>query len=287
MMPEMPEWIKSACVLEAAARKPGNVHPGASFEDLTFADFVKSAEIVAPIIAQAAEIGVGETIFRAVSATREPLGTNSNLGIVLLLSPLAAVPMNVSLKEGIALVLDGLDREAARWVYRAIRTAQAGGLGKVSEGDVSEDPAGTLLEMMRLAADRDRIASEYATGFAITLEVGLPFLGRVENFAGRPEAAIIELHLRLMADFPDTLIARKCGPDIAEESARRAGRLLELGPAAFAPDHPAFREFDQWLRADGHRRNPGTTADLVAASLFAAMREGILRKDQIPTTTDP
>ena len=37
-----------------------------------------------------------------------------------------------------------------------------------------------------------------------------------------------------------------------------------------------FREFDAWLRADGHRRNPGTTADLIAASLFAAFRDGIL-----------
>ena len=35
-----------------------------------------------------------------------------------------------------------------------------------------------------------------------------------------------------------------------------------------------LNEFDRWLRADGNRRNPGTTADLVAASLFAAFRRG-------------
>jgi triphosphoribosyl-dephospho-CoA synthetase len=28
------------------------------------------------------------------------------------------------------------------------------------------------------------------------------------------------------------------------------------------------------LRADGHRRNPGATADLIAAALFVALREG-------------
>ena len=37
-----------------------------------------------------------------------------------------------------------------------------------------------------------------------------------------------------------------------------------------------FRELDSWLRSDGNRRNPGTTADLVAATLFAGLRGGKL-----------
>ncbi|RLS43832.1 MAG: hypothetical protein DWH81_01915, partial [Planctomycetota bacterium] len=44
------------------------------------------------------------------------------------------------------------------------------------------------------------------------------------------------------------------------------------------PDKPdgltALREFDIWLRADAHRRNPGTTADAIAATLFAGLRDG-------------
>jgi triphosphoribosyl-dephospho-CoA synthase len=36
-------------------------------------------------------------------------------------------------------------------------------------------------------------------------------------------------------------------------------------------------EFDAWLRADGHARNPGATADLVTAALFAALRDGTIR----------
>jgi triphosphoribosyl-dephospho-CoA synthase len=38
----------------------------------------------------------------------------------------------------------------------------------------------------------------------------------------------------------------------------------------------ALSDFDFWLRCDGHRRNPGTTADLIAAGLFAALRDGLL-----------
>jgi triphosphoribosyl-dephospho-CoA synthase len=259
--------------LEATARKPGNVHPSAAFSDLTYADFVKSAEVSAPILASAAEVGVGEAIFRAVTATREQVGSNSNLGILLLLTPLAAVPGGVALDQGVSQVLAGLTREDARWVYRAIRAAQPGGMGDVTKSDVSGEPTGTLSEMMQLAAYRDRIASEYVSGFSITLNFGLPFLAGFDDFANHWESALIELHLRLMSEFPDTLIARKCGEAVAEESARRARRVLDSGPWASSPGEQEFQEFDRWLRADGHRRNPGTTADLVASSLFAAFRE--------------
>ncbi len=270
---QLPKWIQQACVLEAAARKPGNVHPGASFADLSYADFVKSAEVIAPILANADEGGVGETIFRAATATRNRVGNNSNLGILLLLAPLAIVPQGIALEEGVSQVLADLTVEDAAWVYRAIRAVQPGGMGDVAEGDVSQEPTGTLLEMMRLAADRDRIAAEYVTRFSITLNDGLPFLAEVVDFAENWEAAVIELHLRLMAKYPDTLIARKCGKKVAEESARRARRVLEA--ESFLTSN-ALRELDDWLREEGHRRNPGTTADLIAASLFAGFREGRL-----------
>ena len=35
-------------------------------------------------------------------------------------------------------------------------------------------------------------------------------------------------------------------------------------------------DFDTWLAADGHRRNPRHAADLVTASLFVALLEGII-----------
>ncbi len=271
------QWIHAACVLEATAKKPGNVHPEAAFADLTYADFVKSAEVVAPVIAQASEVGVGETIFRAALATRQQVGTNSNLGILLMLTPLAAVPKGTPLDPGISQVLLGLTRDDANWVYRAIQVAMPGGMGEVHEGDVSGGPTGTLLEMMQLAADRDRIASEYASGFFITLNFSVPFLAGVKDFENHWESAIIELHLRLMAEYPDTLIARKCGQQVADESARRARRVLDAGPLENPDAIRERKEFDNWLREDGHQRNPGTTADLIAASLFGAFREGLVR----------
>lgn len=293
---DLAETIRLACVIEATARKPGNVHPAAAFADLSYGDFVRAAAAGASALAQAGEIGVGRAVLECVERTRAATGTNVNLGIALLIAPLAAVPPEKPISDGIEAVLDSLTLEDADFVYRAIRVAQAGGLGRVDDEDVSGAPTRPLREIMALAAGRDAIAAEYARGFPLVLGIGLPYLaGRSvalsevhraieadmtisRNPGDCPftdwEEAVIGLHLLLMAIRPDTLIARKCGIDVARESAARAARVLEAG----WPETPAGREefdrLDAWLRADGNRRNPGTTADLVAASLFAALREG-------------
>src|SRR5260370_31210191 len=105
------EMIRAACVLEVAARKPGNVHPLRSFPDLTYRDFVLSADAIAPILARTAELGVGGAILGSVMATQRRVGRNTNLGVVLLLAPLAAVPPGVRLTDGIPDVLKGLSQE--------------------------------------------------------------------------------------------------------------------------------------------------------------------------------
>lgn len=267
-------------MLEASAAKPGNVHPRASFPDLTFEDFVRSAAAAASALACAAEIGIGQAVFRAIEATRTVVSTNTNLGIVLLIAPLAAVPLNRSLREGIGDVLIRLTRDDAAWVYRAIRLAHPGGLGTADEQDIADEPTQTLREVMALAAHRDGVAAQYANGFAWVLNEGLPYLASVgQEFETLWEEAIIELHLRLLAEHPDTLIARKCGDSVATEASRLAQRCLNslVSLPLDSPDRiPIVNEFDQWLRADGNRRNPGTTADLVAACLFAALREKVI-----------
>src|SRR4051812_31187803 len=91
-----------ACIYEATARKPGNVHPGASFDDTTcYAAFVQSAIVIGPLMEHAWSAGVGDTVVVCVQATREAVGTNTNLGTILLLAPLAAVHQRQLLAKGI------------------------------------------------------------------------------------------------------------------------------------------------------------------------------------------
>ncbi len=271
-----------ACLLEVTARKPGNVHPGAAFRDLTYADFVRSAHLIGPSFEHSGEWSVGRIVLDAVERTRREVATNTNLGILLLLAPLAAVPADVTIADGIGGVLAGLTREDARLVYEAIRLASPGGLGQVDREDVAAEPSVTLLEAMQLAADRDRIAEQYANNFATVL-AGAGRLAAGGRFPLGWEEAVIELHLWLMAEFPDTLIGRKCGDEIVRESALRARAVLNAGWPDGELAAGRMAELDAWLRADGNRRNPGTTADIVAGCLFAALRESWIEAPEIFT----
>ena len=70
---------------------------------------------------------------------------------------------------------------------------------------------------------------------------------------------------------PPAMIARKWGPAVAAEASLRAQSVLSGGRSKRPTEVPAYADFDAWLRADGHRRNPGATADLMAAALFLAL----------------
>lgn len=269
---------QAACLLEATARKPGNVHRFADFADATWLDFALSAGAIAGPLDRAAGRPLGATILEAVEATRAAVATNTNLGLILLLAPLAAVPPGAPLRSGVAAVLAATTVEDARLAYRAIRRAAPGGLGGAPEGqDVRVEPTVPLLEAMRLAAGRDLVARQYAIGFADVLDRFVPRLAADLARPGRSlEAAIVRAHLDLLAANPDTLIARKRGAATAREASDRAAGVVAAG----WPDRPgsgrAFDRLDAWLRLDGHARNPGATADLVGAGLFVALREGII-----------
>jgi len=268
-----------ACIYEASAPKPGNVHPGASFDDATtYAHFVTSAVVVGPIIERAGTVGVGRTVLDAVSATRAAVSTNTNLGTLLLIAPLAAVPGDGPLRAGIARVLGRLTDEDTRLVYEAIRVSAAGGLGRAERADVFADspPKLSLVEAMWLAAERDHVARQYTNSFADVFDGPASWIADGLSRGWSLSTAIVHAHLRQMAANADSLIARKCGSRIAQEASQRAAETLKVGAPGDPTYENALAHLDQWLRADGHRRNPGTSADLIAAGLFVLLREGRL-----------
>ncbi len=214
------------------------------------------------------------TVLEGVRATRRVASTNANLGILLLLAPLTKAAAEPDLRSGLDRVLDELDVEDARLVYEAIRLANPGGMGRTTEQDIRDTPTLPLREVMALAADRDGIARQYANGFREVFDDGAPAVLQGMERTGSMEGAVIYAHLALMSRHPDTLIARKRGPAEAEESGRRARAVLDAGWPQEEAGRRAFADLDAWLRAEGRRRNPGTTADLIAACLFVLLREG-------------
>jgi triphosphoribosyl-dephospho-CoA synthase len=263
-----------ACVLEVMAPKPGNVHRFRDLPDLHLIDFLASALAIGEPLDRAATDGVGMALERAIEATRELVSTNTNLGMVLLLAPLAAVPDGTSLREGVRDVLDSTTIEDAQAVYRAIRRAQPGGMGSVSEQDVTKDPTLPLKAAMTLAADRDLVARQYADGFHEVFTDALPAVEASIHLGRSVETSIVTSHLTVLSRHPDSLIVRKAGIERANEVSRRAGEVLAAG---WPDELEAVRmcaEFDDWLRDPARRLNPGTTADLVTAALYAGLREG-------------
>jgi triphosphoribosyl-dephospho-CoA synthase len=264
-----------ACIWETSARNPGNAHRFRDFADATYLDFLASAAAVAPWLESARQRPVGETVLEAVRATRQVVRANTNLGTLLLLTPLAAVPAGEPLRAGLGRVLEGLTVADAHAVYQAIRLAHPAGLGRVPDQDVHEEPTQNLRYVMALAAEPDLVARQYSNGFREVFDEGVPALVEALERLGTLEQALIACHLQLMAKYPDSLIARKRGRAEAEETVRRAASVLQQGWPS-APGQAALHELDNWLRAVERGRNPGTTSDLVTASLFVALREGIM-----------
>ena len=281
-----------ACLLEASAPKPGNVSPGRHFSDARYEDFLASAAVIGGPIAGAGARPLGATIRLAVEATSRWTRSNTNLGVVLLLAPLARAALSARtgtppdrdahdsgeapdarLRRALRCVLDATSVDDARDVYAAIRQAAPGGLGRAAAQDVADEPTLTLLEVMQLAAGRDGIAREYATAFEVTFGTGAPALARARRDGLCWDDAVVETFLTLLAAHPDTHVARRGGDALAEEASRLAGAALAAGGVRSADGRHAIDEMDHALRDARHLGNPGTTADLTAASIFVLLLE--------------
>lgn len=265
--------VQLACLLEASAPKPGNVSPGRPFRDMRYEDFVASAVAIGPAFLEAGSRPVGATILAAMQATRRVTSANTNLGMVLLLAPLARAALvypALPLRDAARRVVGESTVDDARLAYEAIRLAAPGGMGAVEAEDVAGQPTVTLAEAMRLAAGRDAVAAEWASGFRTVFETGAPALEKARASGLGWDAAVTTAFLELLGHQPDTLIARKLGSAAAADVQAEARRLLALerGDAAW---EDALQRFDASLRDEANRRNPGTTADLTAAAIFVVI----------------
>lgn len=269
---------RHACRLELEALKPGNVHRYADGHGMRTADFVASAEASAEPLTRSGR-GVGECIYRAVTATRRVVACNTNLGILMLSAPLLqamlAEELQGGLRQRLQQVLGQADKLQTQWLFRAIRLAAPAGLGQADRHDVGGTAHAPLLEVMQSAAQRDLIARQYVNGFADLFDYALPLL-RDYRTRWQDEAwALVALFLSLLKKFPDTHIARKQGETQARAvSDGIAGLADELSRAA----RPQIF-FDRLLRVDTEFKrqgiNPGTTADLTVAAMLMLRLETI------------
>jgi triphosphoribosyl-dephospho-CoA synthase len=271
---QIEQAFRAACHAELTALKPGNVHVHSAGHGMDTSHFEKAAAAAAPFIADPT-LSVGKRILRATEASVGATGLNTNLGIVLLCAPLAKAAAETDagtgLRRRLSVILGTLSADDADDAFAAIRLANPAGLGTVDDGDVSaSNPRFTLIEAMHLAKDRDRIANAYVTAYEDVFDFALPALVEARGLAARQDLAISTLHMKLLAEFPDSHIARKYGTPAALEVREAARRLRSAWYPAVSPKSLIqLAEFDANLKQ--RRLNPGTTADFVVTTLFTSL----------------
>ncbi len=260
----------------SSSPKPGNVDRCHDFSDIGFNHFLISAVSAYPIFRKAAngEGSVGSLILEGVQAWKTwNLGSNTHFGSLVLMMPIAiAAGKPEELPAELASVLEKTTVTDAIDFYSAFEKAKA----RVIEVDsfslndenwretVCESDK-TLLELMRLSSMHDIVAREWASNYERSFLLAKRLEEQISRY-GQNEG-IVRTFLEALAEVPDSLICAKFGGNLAHKVSKRAGEALlddTLGKA---------RELDEDLLAADI--NPGSTADIIAASLFIFLLGGV------------
>jgi triphosphoribosyl-dephospho-CoA synthase len=261
------------CQLDVQSLKPGNISVYSGGNDLSVDDFLKSAEASAEPITHP-NFSLGRRILNAVSTTQAAVNTNTNLGMVLLMAPLVQARLEKgqeeSIEQALTRVLLTTTTQDAVHVYQAIRLAKPGGMGVKDNEDVSEEPTVSLLKTMKIAAEWDLIAAQYSNSFKDIFNFGVPRYQRLMGQWKDEKWATTGLFMSFLTHYPDSLIERKFGLLKAREI---SDMISDLEKELCRSDIPGRYE-EQLLEIDRQLKrdliNPGTSADLTAASIFAA-----------------
>jgi len=277
----------AACLLEASAIKAGNVHPTASFQDMNYEHFRSSAEVIGRTIDEYflrdGVPSVGKCIYEMTSATKRHVGVNTNLGTLILLGPLllavndqpASRRSRGAFRGSVSNVLARLDHDDSKSVYQSIALVNPGGLGRSSKMDTHNEPPASILDAMRFVQDKDDVAKQWVTDYEAVFRLADSLNARkvacIEKGGLNWLRGIAAIQISYLAHNVDSLIARKNGYEVAVEVQRRAAEINGLEFQGHLENGGPWQDFDVFLRADGHRRNPGTTADLIAAAVFVSL----------------
>ena len=300
--------LECAILFEVSADKPGNVNLIVGFEGTRYEHFLASAVAATPSFEWAAKRGVGVSLGKihisdvglgriikdcVADINAWQRGGNTLLGTVILLSPIAVAAGMTStkeehifkipeLRENLKLVVESTTPEDAVDVYEAIKIANPSGLGTVPELDTN-DPNSvnkirkekiSLYDIFVIASKYDAVCSEWVKNYPITFDVAYPYLVEQTRKTENLNIAIIHTFLKVLAEHPDTFIARKVGMETARESSSMATEVLKLGGLETSAGRESLREFDHELRKSSNLLNPGTTADIIAAALALSVLGG-------------
>lgn len=272
----------TACETELRACKPGNVSIHADGHGMNALDFILSSQVSAEAMCRR-NASLGRRIREGAEATRHAVACNTNLGILLLGAPLIHAAWHAlegqkdDLRTALAFILSRTTIEDAADTFSAILTAKPGGLGASPKNDVHDTPKVTLTEAMASAADRDTIALQYARNYTTVFDFAIPRYHCAMSRWGDECLAAVFVYTGLFLEYGDSHVERKFGK---QHDSFIAGHMKHVESALLQSSQscevlPVLLQADRALKEQGI--NPGTTADMVVASLLAVRLDSLLR----------
>ena len=278
---EIAQCAEAAMLIElSSSPKPGNVDRCHDFIDLTFQQFLVSAVSAYPAFRKAAEGEgrIGQLLLDAVRSWRFwNIPGNTHFGSLVLMIPLCVAAgrcvENIErLEEELTEVLKETSVEDALDFYAAFELAEA----RVANVPLFSlmDPAWheklqsqgkVLLDLMNLSRDHDLIAREWSSGYKRSFQIADRLAEKVKSH-GLTEG-VVRTYLEALSEEPDSLVLAKFGAELAKEVSLRAKLALEDETLESA------RKLDRELLDEDV--NPGSTADLIGASLLISLLRGL------------
>ncbi|MCX8150676.1 MAG: triphosphoribosyl-dephospho-CoA synthase [Candidatus Bathyarchaeota archaeon] len=302
------QCLQLAILLEVSTNKPGNVNFNVGFADTRSEHFLASAVAAAPAFEDAtkrgiqisskklplSKAGIGEIIKNCVTDIKAwQSGGNTLLGTVMLLVPIAVAAgmtntkndflFNIDkLRQNLKIAVEATTAQDAVNLYEAVNIANPSGLNTLTELDVNNPQSKqqlikediSLFKVFQIGASYDDICYEWVNNYPVTFTQAYPYLLQTLKTKGDLNRAIVHTFLKVLAEHPDTFIARKVGKQKAQEISQDAQIALEQGGLETLAGRKAINDLDQKLRSSGNRLNPGTTADIIAATLSLCTLSG-------------
>ena len=302
--------LELAILLEVSTHKPGNVNFVVGFEGTRVEHFLASAVAAAPSFEEAArrgiavakgklsleKVGVGQLIRDCIADIDAwQKGGNTLIGTIILFVPMAVAAGMTPFKENkdydeldipklrknIKLVTEATTAQDALNVYESIGIAKPSGLNGAPDLDVRDAKSKerllkenvSLFQVFKIAAGYDDVCSEFVNNYPITFDMAFPYLMDLLLSKGMT-TAIVNTFLKILAEHPDTFIARKVGVENARRISLDAKNILKENGVATPEGKELTMLLDKKLRESGNNYNPGTTADITAATIALCTLSG-------------
>ena len=266
--------LKSAylfsCKKDIELIKPGNVNLLSSHKDTKAQDYLDSAILSSKELFNQ-NYSLGKRILESVNVTRSQVNVNTNLGIILLCAPVIQSYIdfnNLDLREGIKNTLSTTSIKDTHDLCAAINISSPGGLGDSDMYDTASYPNASIKQIMDYSQEYDRISYQYSHNFSDIFDFIIPKLEFLNQRYESLDISLSLLFIEILAKIPDSHISRKFGDKIAKKTSNNAYDLLKILDREYDPDYlaKALNNLDYEYKKKGI--NPGTTADLLVASLM-------------------